>query len=203
MSSVPAQSRWSRGLAATIVAWRRRARHVRPRRRPHPVFDEQTRRARVVALCDQRALAVADTDDFGVFRAVEQMKAGWLDQGQARELVAPAERRFRRDDAAPRMPNQMADHVRPAAAVGVVVDQPLHEGAILRERKIAHARLAVIGFGGGIEIGRQHAEAIAQSRHQLAPLPAVAETAVNEDDGRPLAVLLEETRAAVDGYGFH
>src|SRR5262249_27485323 len=55
----------------------------------------------------------------------------------------------------------------------------------------------------GIEIKRQCAAAAAQSLGELAPLPAVAEAAVDEHDERPRAILVVESSPTVDGDALH
>src|SRR5262245_31245876 len=121
------------------------------------------------------------------------MEARRLDQCEARDLPALAEGRFGSNRAAP----GMTDDMRLARRL---VDQALHKGDIVAERVVA--RYATIRCSC-VEIERQHAEPPAQPLDQLAPLAAVAEAAVDQNDSRARTIFVEEARGSVDGDVFH
>jgi hypothetical protein len=138
-------------------------------------------------------LARTHSGDFRMFAVkavpIEQMEAGRLDQDQSGEAVAMRKRCLQRDRPAIRMSDQID-------LAGRAIDQMIDQIAILNEGE-GDAGLA------GMEVGRHEPITVAQTLDQLAPLPAAAHAAVDEDDSRPSAFVIEMANGAVDGDGGH
>jgi hypothetical protein len=85
-----------------------------------------------------------------------------------------------------------------AQARAAQLDQALHKGAVFGEGEFALPRLTLTLLAG-IEVGGKEPQPAAQAFDQTAPLPAVAEAAMDKNDGRPAPVVLIEALLSVDG----